>query len=75
MHRSNQNVNIAHRSGKPRAFEFDYFLCTGSGEFDGNAFAGGESDLCSGGVGKIELEVSGFNWSFFFFGRRSRFQL
>lgn len=61
MHRSNQNVNIAHRPGKPRAFAFDNFLCTGGGELDGNAFGGGESDLCSGGVGKIELEVSGFN--------------
>ena len=36
--------------GKPRAF--DYFLCSGSGEFD----------RYLGGVGKIELEVSGFKW-------------
>ena len=43
---------------KPRAF--DYFLCPGSGEFD----------LYLGGVGKIEPEVSDFQW-FSFFGRRS----
>ena len=38
--------------GKPRAF--DYVLCPGSGEFD----------FCLGVVGKIEPEVSGFNFFF-----------
>ena len=33
MRRSNRNFNIPPTPGKPRAF--DYFLCPGSGEFDG----------------------------------------
>ena len=48
-------------TGKPRLF--DYFLWPGSGEFVGKAFQG--SYLCLGGVGKIEPEVSGFEWFLF----------
>ena len=37
----------------------------------GRPFRGVEFDLCQGGVGKIEVEVTGFK-RFFSFGHRSR---
>ena len=53
--------------GEARAF--DYCMCPGSWQFDGQGLSrGGDFDLCVGGVGKIEPERSGSN---FFWTRRS----
>ena len=49
---------------KPRAF--DYFLCPGSGEFDGSGLSrGGEFEPCLGWLWKIKPEVSSLEWFFF----------
>ena len=56
--------------GKPQAL--DYFICPGSREFDKKGPTGGGGfDLCLGGVGKIEQEVSGSN-DFFLWGGEAK---
>ena len=56
--------------GKPQAL--DYFIYPRSGEFDKKGPTGGGGfDLCLGGVGKIEQEVSGSNDFFFGGGTKS----
>ena len=63
MHRSNRNFNIT----LPRANtgHLTIFCARGVKNLTGRPSRHVEYDLCQGGVGKIESEVSGFKFCFF----------
>ena len=63
MHRSNQHFNILPPS-PGKTWVLTILLARGVGNLTGRPSRGAEFDLCLGEVGKIEPEVSGFNFFF-----------